>query len=74
MPIVAITPCQKPRDYEAAVRRAGATPRPLAVHEPTATVLDGVDGLLLTGGDDVDPALYGETPHPTFGVSEACSC
>src|SRR4029079_12294711 len=31
MPIVAITPCKKPRDYEAAVRRAGATPRPLAL-------------------------------------------
>ena len=71
MPIVAITPCKKPRDYEAAVRRAGATPRPLDARRcgrPTA--LRGVDGLLLTGGDDVDPALYGEAPHPTFDVAE----
>jgi putative glutamine amidotransferase len=70
MPTVAITPCKKPRDYEAAVRRAGATPKPLSLDDPTVTALDGVDGLLLTGGDDVDPALYGEAPHPTCDVSE----
>ncbi|HWN84928.1 MAG TPA: gamma-glutamyl-gamma-aminobutyrate hydrolase family protein [Vicinamibacterales bacterium] len=70
MPIVAITPCKKPRDYEAAVRRAGATPRPLALDDAAAEALRGVDGLLLTGGDDVDPALYGEPPHTTFDVAE----
>lgn len=70
MPTVAITPCKKPRDYEAAVRRAGATPKPLSLDAPTASALDGVDGLLLTGGDDVDPALYGEAAHPTYDVSE----
>jgi putative glutamine amidotransferase len=70
MPIVAITPCKKPRDYDAAVRRAGATPRALSLDDTTANALDGVDGLLLTGGDDVDPALYGEAPHPTCDVSE----
>jgi putative glutamine amidotransferase len=26
--------------------------------------LDGLDGLLLAGGADVNPALYGEEPHP----------
>ena len=70
MPIIAITPCKKPRDYDAAVRRAGATPKPLSLDDPAATALDGVDGLLLTGGDDVDPAIYGEAPHPTYDVSE----
>ena len=70
MPIIAITPCKKPRDYDAAVRRAGATPKPLSLDDPAATALDGVDGLLLTGGDDVDPAIYGEPPHPTYDVSE----
>ena len=28
-------------------------------------VLDAVDGLVLTGGEDVAPARYGEAPHPT---------
>ena len=27
-------------------------------------VVDGLDGLLITGGKDVDPAAYGQTPHP----------
>ncbi len=27
-------------------------------------VLDGLDGLIITGGRDVDPAGYGQQPHP----------
>ncbi|WP_343599441.1 gamma-glutamyl-gamma-aminobutyrate hydrolase family protein [Mycobacterium sp.] len=29
-----------------------------------ARVLDGLDGLMITGGKDVDPAAYGQPPHP----------
>lgn len=28
-------------------------------------VLDGLDGLIVTGGRDVSPASYGQQPHPT---------
>jgi putative glutamine amidotransferase len=28
-------------------------------------LLDQVDGVLISGGDDVDPRRYGEEPHPT---------
>jgi putative glutamine amidotransferase len=61
-----------PADYVRAVERAGG--RPLLV-PPTANgvaeTLDAVDGLVFSGGADLDPGLYGQEPHPeTFGVGE----
>ena len=62
-------PCDKLRDYEEAVRRAGAEVRVLdrAVDRP-ADVIRSVDGLLLPGGGDVLPSIYGEAAHPTYST------
>jgi len=64
-PLIGITPCTRVDDYVESVKRAGAEPVVLSDSDDPRAVLDRVDAILLTGGLDVDPALYGETPHPT---------
>ena len=60
-----------PADYVRAVERAGG--RPLLVPPSTDGVeetLDAVDGLIFSGGSDLDPDLYGQDAHPeTTGVA-----
>jgi len=56
--------------YVSSVLRAGGLPlvlSPLVPAELTGPLADTLDGLLLTGGEDVDPALYGEAPHAALG-------
>ena len=53
--------------YAEAVRRAGGCPLllPSFAKADTALSLEGVDGLLMTGGDDLAPEFYGEKErHP----------
>ncbi len=55
--------------YLAAVQEAGGVPVPLPPQLDERSLLelaDRLDGLLLTGGGDLDPALFGEPPHPTL--------
>ena len=52
--------------YVTALERAGLVPLivpPLSSTEAASSVLDSVSGLVLTGGEDVDPARYGEKRH-----------
>jgi putative glutamine amidotransferase len=55
-----------PAAYVEAVAGAGGAAVILAPADEAAAgnALDAVHGLLLTGGDDLDPRLWGEPPHP----------
>lgn len=70
MPVIGITACRKLEDYRQAVLHVGGEVRILDASMSVKDALAGVDGLMLTGGDDVAAARYGETPHPTLVEAE----
>src|ERR1700716_3478749 len=70
MAIIGISLCRKLEDYRQSVLHVGGEPRVLDVSMPIEQALAGIDGLLLTGGDDVAPSRYGETPHPAVKEAE----
>jgi len=61
-----------PAAYVQAVEVAGG--RPLLVppsKDGVDETLAALDGLVFSGGSDLDPHLYGQDPHPeTFGIRE----
>ena len=64
-----------PEQYFTSVASAGGTavllpPQP-APDAAAAAVLDGLDGLILTGGLDVQPELYGQERHPLTDPARA---
>ena len=57
-------------NYVRAVLAAGGLPIifiPDLSRDETVELFGDCDGLLLTGGEDVDPARYGAQPHPKLG-------
>jgi len=56
-------------DYVRSVEQSGAVPvvLPPVRAEDVAALLDRLDGVLLSGGVDVDPVLFGQAPHPKLG-------
>jgi putative glutamine amidotransferase len=72
-------PARKPFDYlkqeySRAVYLSGGIPILLANIDDAAMVgelFDSLDGLLITGGGDMNPLLYGETPHSSVSETTA---
>lgn len=59
-------------DYVKAVSEAGGVPvvlPPSVSLRAAEALLDSVDGLLLSGGPDLEPAYYGEGPIPELGTT-----
>ncbi len=74
MAIVAITSssAKNARRYVSAMESAGSEVRVVTPDSysgvDTAEVMGDVGGLLLSGGPDIDPVLYGEEPDPNAGL------
>ena len=61
---------QQNETYIQAVRKAGGVPVLLpAVNDPTVIEMHAqlIDGLLVSGGPDMDPQYFGENPIPELG-------
>lgn len=59
-----------PRLYTDAVENVGGIPLILPITEDTsiiAEMVERVDGIIISGGVDVDPQLFGEQPLPKLG-------
>ncbi|WP_108670246.1 gamma-glutamyl-gamma-aminobutyrate hydrolase family protein [Peribacillus acanthi] len=57
--------------YSEAIKNAGGIPviLPLGNRECMDLWMDTIDGLFLTGGNDVDPRYFNEEPHPNLGTT-----
>jgi putative glutamine amidotransferase len=61
-----------PHEYIRAVQRAGGLavliPADAELERNPDGILDVIDGLVLSGGNDIDPTVYGAEPHPETGI------
>lgn len=69
-PLIGITRCSRLDDYVASIEGSGARARVLEVSESPRALIGVIDGLLLTGGGDIDPVLYGEERHESVRDAE----
>ena len=53
-----------PSTYTRSVLRAGGLPVAIPPMEGVEQVLDVLDGIVFTGGSDIDPEVYGQAAHP----------
>lgn len=71
MPLIAISACRKIEDYKQSILHVGGEVRVVDASMRIDDALEGIQGLLLTGGDDVAPSRYGESAHATVVEAEA---
>ena len=57
-------------DYAASIAAAGGVPVQLTRDAPVPDLVNRLDGLVLSGGADIDPARYGARPEPDLGEVE----
>ncbi|MBI5441014.1 MAG: gamma-glutamyl-gamma-aminobutyrate hydrolase family protein [Deltaproteobacteria bacterium] len=60
--VLAIDPAQPHAAYRDALLSAGALPEEVEIVQPGDALPEEFDGLVLSGGSDVDPSRYGEVP------------
>jgi putative glutamine amidotransferase len=69
-PTIGITRCSSLDDYVASIEQSGGRARILEVTESPKKVVSEIQGLLLTGGGDVDPVFYGQDRDPSVQDAE----
>ncbi|HEY0519507.1 MAG TPA: gamma-glutamyl-gamma-aminobutyrate hydrolase family protein, partial [Ilumatobacteraceae bacterium] len=57
-------------EYPKGIAAVGGLPVQLTRDADPVEMIERLDGLVMTGGADPDPALYGEDPHPDLGEVE----
>lgn len=57
-------------DYPGAVAACGGLPVELTRDADVQDIVDRLDGLVLSGGADIEPSRYGESPDPDLGATE----
>jgi len=71
-PLVGIQPdFMVPQNHAECIIRAGGAPvflPSIVERNYCKTILSAVRGLFIMGGDDMDPALFNEEPHPKLGL------
>lgn len=69
--VIAVSRNTRIADYEGAVRSAGGTVWIVGQGESVQHVLQHADGILLTGGADIDPVRYGASRHPLTQAADS---
>lgn len=60
-----------PMTYVKAVHETGGRAVLITPDDPDTDVLESLDGILFSGGGDIDPVYWGEEPHPEVDIDPA---